>query len=107
MVTTTGEWVAACPVEAVRPEEALRWDHARASFAIVRSPDGAYFAIDGHCTHEKIHLADGIVDGNIIECPKHFGTFDYRTGAARTLPACIDLRSYEVKVENGTVFVKI
>lgn len=74
---------------------------------IARSPEGDYFAIDGHCTHEKVHLADGIVDGHIIECPKHFGTFDYRTGEARALPADIDLRSYEVKIESGTVFIKL
>lgn len=68
---------------------------------------GDYFAIDGHGSHEKVHLADGIVDGYIIECPKHFGTFDYRTGEARALPACIDLHSYEVKVEGDTIFIKI
>lgn len=30
---------------------------------VVRSPDGKFFAMDGHCSHEKVHLADGIVDG--------------------------------------------
>ncbi len=59
--------------------------------------------MDGHCSHERVHLSGGIVDRRIIECPKHFGSFDYRTGEARGLPACIDLRSHEVKVENDTV----
>lgn len=101
------EWVAACAADALGSEEALRWDHQGRSFVIVRSPEGAYFAIDGHCSHEKIHLAQGIVDGHIIECPKHFGTFDYRTGESRALPACVDLGSYDVKVESGTVFIRI
>ncbi|RZN07894.1 Rieske family ferredoxin [Bradyrhizobium genosp. SA-3] len=99
--------MSACSDNALEPEQALRLDHAGRSFVIVRSPEGGYFAIDGHCSHEKVHLAAGIVDGHIIECPKHFGSFDYRTGEARALPACIDLRSYEVRVEGGTVFIKI
>lgn len=106
-MTATGEWVAACAADAIEPEEALRLDHGGRTFVVVRSPEGAFFAIDGHCSHEKVHLADGIVDGHIIECPKHFGTFDYRTGESRALPACIDLRSYEVKLDGDTVFVKI
>jgi 3-phenylpropionate/trans-cinnamate dioxygenase ferredoxin subunit len=106
-MTAAGEWVAACAADAVEPEEALRWDHGGKTFVIVRSLEGDYFALDGHCTHEKIHLADGIVDGNIIECPKHFGTFDYRAGESRVLPACIDLRRYEVKLEDATVYVKV
>lgn len=99
--------MVACVHDSLKPEEAFRFDHKGRSFVVVRSPEGGYFAIDGHCSHEKVHLADGIVDGHIIECPKHFGSFDYRTGEARTLPACIDLRSYEVKLESGIVFIKI
>ncbi|WP_370637178.1 Rieske 2Fe-2S domain-containing protein [Phyllobacterium chamaecytisi] len=102
-----GKWVAACVTDALKPEEALRLDHGGRTFVIVRSPEGDYFAIDGHCSHEKVHLADGIVDGGIIECPKHFGTFDYRTGESRALPACVDLRSYEIKLDGDTVFIKI
>lgn len=101
------DWVVACAVDAIEPEEALRVDVGTRSFVVVRSPQGEFFAIDGHCSHEKVHLADGIVDGNIIECPKHFGTFDYRSGESRALPACIDLKSYPVKIEEGTVFIKV
>lgn len=39
---------------------------------------------DGLCTLEKVHLSDGLVMEYKIECPKHNGVFDYRTGDART-----------------------
>ncbi|MCV3242101.1 3-phenylpropionate/trans-cinnamate dioxygenase ferredoxin subunit [Mesorhizobium robiniae] len=106
-MTKIGEWVEVCTSDAIAPEEAMRFSHGERSFAIIRSLEGNFFAIDGHCSHEKVHLADGIVDGNIIECPKHFGTFDYRTGEARALPACVDLRRYEIKVDSNVVFIKI
>jgi 3-phenylpropionate/trans-cinnamate dioxygenase ferredoxin subunit len=45
--------------------------------------------------------------GDIIECPKHNGRFNYKTGEAKRAPVCIDLRTYPVKVEAGTVFIKL
>jgi 3-phenylpropionate/trans-cinnamate dioxygenase ferredoxin component len=47
------------------------------------------------------------VMGHLIECPKHNGQFDYRTGEAKRLPACADLRTFPVKVENGLVYVEV
>lgn len=99
------KWVVACRVEQVPLDDVVRFDHQARTFVVIHSADGEFFAMDGHCSHEKIHLADGLVDGNIIECPRHAGTFDYRTGESRQLPACVDLRTYRVKVENGEVFV--
>jgi 3-phenylpropionate/trans-cinnamate dioxygenase ferredoxin subunit len=45
--------------------------------------------------------------GNIVECPKHNGRFDYRTGAAKGAPVCIDLKIYPTKVEGSTLLVKL
>jgi 3-phenylpropionate/trans-cinnamate dioxygenase ferredoxin subunit len=101
------EWVPVPGADSLEPESVMRVDHAGRTFAIARSSDGDYFAIDGLCTHENIHLAGGIVDGHSIECPKHFGVFDYRTGEAKGPPVCIDLRTYPVRVENGVVFIRV
>jgi 3-phenylpropionate/trans-cinnamate dioxygenase ferredoxin component len=35
------------------------------------------------------------------------GRFDYRTGAAKGAPVCIDLKTYPTKVEGGTLLVKL
>ena len=45
--------------------------------------------------------------GTVIECPLHQGTFDICTGKALTAPAYDDLRTYPVKVEDGTVYIRI
>ena len=44
---------------------------------------------------------------HIIECPKHNGRFDYRTGEAKGAPVCVDLRTYPMKVEDGTVYIDV
>jgi len=59
------------------------------------------------CTHEKTLLCDGLVMGNVIECPKHNGQFDYHTGKALGAPVIVDLPIYPVKVEGGIVFLEI
>jgi 3-phenylpropionate/trans-cinnamate dioxygenase ferredoxin subunit len=100
-------WIAACGAADIEPEDVIRFVHQGRELAIYRSPDDAYFATDGICTHEHAHLADGLVLDHIIECPKHNGRFDYRTGRAKGAPVCVDLKTYKVKVEGGTVFVAI
>ena len=100
-------WVDACAADDIDAEDVIRFDHAGRTFAIYRSEDDKYFATDGLCTHEKVHLADGLVMGSIIECPKHNGRFDFRTGAAKGAPVCVNLATWPVKVEGGRVFLKI
>jgi 3-phenylpropionate/trans-cinnamate dioxygenase ferredoxin subunit len=100
-------WIEACAAEDVDAEDVIRFDHGGRTFAIYRSPDDDYYATDGLCTHEKVHLADGLVMDNIIECPKHNGRFDYMTGKAMGAPACVNLKTYAMKVENGKLYIDI
>jgi 3-phenylpropionate/trans-cinnamate dioxygenase ferredoxin subunit len=100
-------WVAACAADEIDQEDVIRFDSAGRSFAIYRSPEDQYYATDGLCTHEQVHLADGLVMDDIIECPKHNGRFNYKTGEARGAPVCVNLRTYPVKVEGGTVYINL
>ncbi|MGA2045645.1 MAG: MocE family 2Fe-2S type ferredoxin [Roseiarcus sp.] len=100
-------WVDACAAEDIEPEDVIRYDLGDRTFAIYRTEDDRYFATAGLCTHEQVHLADGLVMGSIIECPKHNGRFDFRTGAAKGAPVCVDLATYPVKVEGGRVLVNL
>jgi 3-phenylpropionate/trans-cinnamate dioxygenase ferredoxin component len=98
-------WIEVCRVGAIDEEDVIKFDHGGRTFAVFRAPDDRYYATDGLCTHEQVHLADGLVMDHIIECPKHNGRFDYRTGAAKGAPVCVDLKTYQVKLENGKVFI--
>jgi 3-phenylpropionate/trans-cinnamate dioxygenase ferredoxin subunit len=98
-------WVAACAVDDIDEEDVIPFEHGGRVLAIYRSPDDAFFATDGICTHEHAHLADGLVMGDTIECPKHNGRFNYKTGEAKRAPVCVNLRTYPVRVEGDTVFI--
>lgn len=101
------EWVDACGSEDIELEDVVRFDHGSRSFAIYRSADSQFFATDGWCTHERTHLADGLVMDDIIECPKHNGRFNYKTGRARGAPVCVDLATYPVRVVDGKIQIWI
>ena len=101
------DWVRACAVDDIDEEDVLRFDHGGKTFAIYRSPTDEFYATDGLCTHEKVHLADGLVMGDIIECPKHNGRFSYKTGEAKGAPVCVNLATYKVRVEDGDVLIGI
>ncbi len=100
-------WIAACGADAIEPDDVVRFDVGDRTFAIYRTEDDRYFATDGLCTHERVHLADGLVLGTVIECPKHNGRFDFTNGRALRAPVCIDLKTYPAKVTAGNVMIKI
>lgn len=99
------QWVPVCDPDDIDPEDLIRFDHAGSSYAVYRAPDGRFYATAGRCTHEDVHLCDGLVIGHIIECPRHNGQFDYRTGAARRAPACVDLKTYPAELRDGQVMI--
>jgi 3-phenylpropionate/trans-cinnamate dioxygenase ferredoxin component len=100
-------WIKTCNTNDIEPEDVMRFDHAGKTFAIYRTNDDKFYATDGLCTHQKVHLADGFVMGNLIECPKHNGRFDFTTGQAKGAPVCVDLKTYPTKIEGGEVFIQI
>jgi len=101
------QWINACAANAIENEEVIRFDHGTQTFAIYHSPDGQFFCTSGLCSHEKVHLADGLVMDYEIECPKHSGAFDYRTGVALRAPACVNLKTFPTKVEDGRIYIEI
>jgi 3-phenylpropionate/trans-cinnamate dioxygenase ferredoxin component len=100
-------WIEVCATDDIEKEDVIRFDFNDRTFAVYRTAADAYYATDGLCTHANVHLSGGFVMENIIECPKHNGRFDFTTGQAKGAPACIDLKTYPVKVEGGKVFLNL
>lgn len=68
---------------------------------------GQIYATHDICTHGHANLSDGfVVEGCLIECPLHQGTFDIKSGEAVGVPCTENIRTYPVKVEAGAVFLK-
>ena len=100
-------WIDVAAAESIEKESVLRFDHDGRTFAVYRTADGSFHASDGLCTHGNAHLADGLVIGNQIECPKHNGRFDVRDGSPQRPPACVALQTYPVRVERGRLLLNL
>lgn len=72
--------------------------------ALFHLEDG-YYALEDVCTHDGGPLAEGHLEGDVIECPRHGAKFDVRTGAVLALPAMAPVPTYEVRVEGDEIKV--
>lgn len=98
-------WTEVCALDAIEEEGVRRFHHEGHTYAVYRMSGDEVFCTDGLCSHEAVHLCDGLVMDYEIECPKNSGIFDIRTGEAKRLPACVNLRTYPARVEGGRVLI--
>ena len=101
------QWVTACEESAVDKNDVVRFDHLDATYAIIKMSDGQCTVIAGLCTHGKAHLAEGFVDGQTIECPKHNGRFNVLTGEPVASPVRVACEVYETRVTNSKIEFRI
>ena len=99
-------WINTVAFDDIDDEDVVRFDHAGKTYAIYRVGDQVY-ASDGLCTHEKVHLCDGLVMDHVIECPKHNGRFDIRDGRPLGAPVCVALKTWPAKVVDGVVLIEV
>jgi len=71
----------------------------------VANVEGDLHAFDDVCTHQQCSLAEGDLDGAIIECPCHGSRFDVITGEAVTGPATEPVDVFEVREQDGELQV--
>jgi 3-phenylpropionate/trans-cinnamate dioxygenase ferredoxin subunit len=86
---------------------------------LVANVGGRYLVADARCPHLGGHLAEGVLAGAIVTCPRHHSQFDLTdghvvrwtdfAGAVLTIAELArhprPLRVYEAVVENGSVMV--
>ncbi len=78
-----------------------RVDVADRTFVVSRLGDDDFTVTDGICSHGRAHLAEGVLVDGCIECPKHNGRFDARTGEPVRRPVKVAIATYDVEVVDG------
>lgn len=99
------KWLRACKVADVVEDEG-RQVHTVPPIAVFMV-EGEYYSIDDTCTHETYSLAEGWVDGLVVECTLHMAKFDLCTGAAMSPPASIALQTHPVEARDDGIYVAI
>ena len=73
--------------------------------AILRDDDGSCWALNDTCTHQVASLAEGWVEGGMVECPLHASKFSLKTGEVEGLPATRGTVAHRVEVRDGEVYL--
>lgn len=73
--------------------------------AVFRQEDGSWHAIDDLCPHMGASLAEGYLEQTTVTCPWHAWRFCIADGTWEDNPR-IKVDCFEVKVDNGEVFVR-
>lgn len=84
----------------------MKWVALNRDRVVLANVAGAFFAISDICGHRSAPLSRGRLEGYLIECPLHFAQFDVRTGELVNGPVSTAVPVYQVRVDNGTVYIK-
>lgn len=96
---------------------------------LVCNVDGKFYAVDNLCSHLKVPLALGHLDGDIITCRAHGARFEVTTGkmldgpanekwkdqslinrlAAPVIPSLFagSIRTYPIRENSGLIFITV
>ena len=98
--------VRVCAQSEIAPETVKAYEVGDKRLAVYNL-DGQFYVTDDECTHASASLAEGFLDGDVIECSLHFGAFHIPTGAVKAPPCSIPLRTYKVELQGDDVFVDL
>ncbi len=100
------EWHLVADVDQLELDDVIKVNVLGSDIALFYV-DHNYYAIDDGCTHELASLSEGYLEDTVIECPLHQGAFCIKTGRALHSPAEIPVRTYNVKVDAGKIYVSL
>lgn len=104
-VSTAGApQVAVGDAATLREGETLRVDVDGTIVTIARTA-GQICAFQEFCTHRFGPLSEGQLEGHEVICPWRRSRFDVRTGKVTSGPAKADLRTFEVDVREGRIWL--
>ena len=101
-------------IDVLSPDELIDMKPVRVAVngdaVLLLKADDQMFAIGNQCTHQGAGLDRGVVKivGSVrtVTCPAHGSMFNVETGKVMRPPATKPVPVYDVKVEDGRVFVR-
>ena len=101
-------WIKACDAKTLKNGDMLDFDFEEKKILISKI-NNKIFVTDRICTHAYADLSTGFVneDETTVTCPLHMSRFNLETGVPENLPAEIPLKTYNVEIREGWVYILI
>lgn len=100
-------WLKACTVNDIAVNDVVGFEFNGDTYALYRLTGDDFYASNGICTHGQAELFGGLVIDGCIECPKHNGQFDIKTGEAVKRPVRENLTVYPAERRGDAIFIYI
>ena len=98
--------VPVCAISEV-PENSVISREIGEELVAIYNIEGTFYATEARCTHGLSDLADGTLDGDVIECSFHFGAFHVPSGKAVQAALLRQPQDLQDRGEDGQVFVDL
>jgi nitrite reductase/ring-hydroxylating ferredoxin subunit len=100
------KWMRVCPEADLSEGEIRSFNIDGVTILLARQGDRIY-SMEDTCSHDGAGLSDGdLVDGQ-IQCARHGGRFNLETGEATRMPAVMGIKTYNVKIKNGDIYISL
>ena len=103
---TKPRWARVAAVSEV-PKGGVRAVETEKGAVVLANVDGDIYALEDRCSHQDYPLSAGELEGYELECPFHGARFDVCSGRALQLPAITPVRSYQVDVRDGDIYIQL
>ena len=100
------KFVAVTQVEDLQPGQVEVFE-VEEEFVAVANVDSRFCAFADVCTHDDGPLVEGELEGRVVTCPRHGARFDVCTGEVLSLPAVVPLPTFELRIVDGEVQVRV
>lgn len=73
---------------------------------LIANVDGRFYGMGAVCTHEQWDLSEGVLEDTAVTCAGHGSVWDLRTGKGVFDEPIDDEPLYEVKEEDGFLYIR-
>jgi len=99
-------WLRVCALDEV-PVGELKSVEAGGERIVLANVEGDVYALEDQCSHQEYPLSAGELDGDQLECVFHGARLDVNSGRATRLPAVRPVRTFQVRTEDGGVYLRL
>ena len=105
-MTETPVFARACALSDLPVEGVIGVEVEGEPVAVARA-EGKVYALRDVCSHAEVPLSEGEIYDHTVECWLHGSCFDLRSGKPTGPPATKPLATYQIRVEDGDVYVAV
>ena len=99
-----GVWDRAAELSEV-PNGASKLVYFKGEQVALFNAGGKVYAVSNRCPHANGPLVDGVIEGESVTCPSHGSQFDLGTGEPICGPTSRPLKTFDVRIEGGAIFL--